>query len=53
MTRLAQTKLALTAAALVAFAWGVHASDRRATWVALALLASAFVLRFAGPRPHR
>ena len=51
MSRVAQAKLALAAAALAAFAWGVRTGDRRATWAAMALLAAAFLLRFVGPRP--
>ena len=49
MSRVSQLKLALAAAALAAFAWGVRSGDRGATWVAIALLAGAFLLRFAGP----
>ena len=49
MSRLSRAKLALAAAALAAFAWGVRTGDRRATWVAIALLAGAFLLRFLGP----
>lgn len=53
MSRLAQAKLGLVAAALVVFAWGVRTQDRRATGAAIGLLAVAFLLRFAGPRASR
>ena len=51
MSRLSRAKLALAIAALAAFAWGVRTGDERGTWVAMALLAGAFLARFAGPRP--
>ena len=53
MTRLAQAKLGLAAAALAVFAWGARSQDERFTWAAMALLGLAFLLRFAGPRPQR
>lgn len=49
MSRTSRLKLALAIGALAAFAWGVRTGDRRATWVAIALLAGAFLLRFVGP----
>lgn len=51
MSRLTRLKLALAVAALAAFAWGVRSGDERATWMAMALLAGAFLARFAGPPP--
>lgn len=49
MSRASRLKLALAIGALAAFAWGVRTGDERGTWVAIALLAGAFLLRFAGP----
>ena len=48
MSRTSRLKLALGIGALAAFAWGVRTGDERATWVAIALLAAAFLLRFVG-----
>ena len=53
MTRLSQLKVGFALAALLAFAWSVRSDDERVRWVAIGLLAVAFLLRFAGPRPQR
>jgi len=49
VTRLVRLKLALGVGALAAFAWGMRTGDRWATWIAMGLLAAAFLLRFLGP----
>ena len=51
MTQLTQAKLALAAAGLIIWGYGVQATAPIATWLGIGMLALAAVLRFYGRRP--
>ena len=50
---LTHAKLALAAAGLVIWGFGVQTGDSRANWLGIGMLAAAAVLRFFKPRPPR
>jgi hypothetical protein len=53
VTGLTRIKLLLAVAGVCVWGLGVRLQDDRITWLGVALLASAFLLRFAGRRDPR
>ena len=48
---LTHKKLALAAAGLVIWGYGIQTEDPRATWLGIGMLTVAVLLRFIKPRP--
>jgi hypothetical protein len=52
-TKLALAKIGFAVAGIGTFGVGIRVEDSRVRWVGVALVAVAWLLRFAGPRPTR
>ena len=50
MSALTSVKLALVAIGIFVWAYGVRVDDRTITWIGIAFLVAAFLLRFVGRR---
>ena len=50
MTQLTTAKLVLAASGLVIWGYGIRTSQPVLEWVGIAMLVSAVILRFVGPR---
>ncbi len=48
MTALTAAKVALAAIGILVWAYGVRIDDRPITWIGIAFLVGAFLLRFVG-----
>jgi hypothetical protein len=53
VTRLSRAKLALGAAGLAVWAYGVRVEDERFQWAGVLLMLGAFLLRFLNARDRR
>ena len=50
MSAITSIKLALVAVGILVWAYGVRVDDRTITWIGIAFLVAAFLLRFLGRR---